>query len=443
MQVGVTYKEILRISYPVMIGALATTVLNATDTAFLGRIGEIELGASAIAGVLYFALAMIGTSLGIGTQILIARRAGEKNESEIGKIFDHSFILLLVLGLSLFILMLFFTPLLLNLAIGSAEIAKSAGEFLKYRSFGIIFLMVATAYRSFYVGIARPKVFGLYAFIMAGLNILLCYLFIFGHGGFPEMGIAGAGLASSLSEFISLIFLVVYTSFKPGIKKFRLFQFLEWKSGLFKSIINLSAPIIMQNLLSMGAWLVFFLFIEKIGAHELAISNIVRAAYMLSMTPMWGFSVAANSMISNVIGQGRKEEVILLLHRILKLTFLCTVLMVLINVIFAESILSVFTGNLSLVHDSFGTFSVINIAMFFFSFAIVCISAVSGTGATKTALYIEIAAIIIYLIYIYLTTFVISKQVETVWFSEVIYWGVTGVASYIYLRGHRWKKIIL
>jgi len=424
-----------------MVGALATTVLNATDTAFLGRIGEVELGASAIAGVLYFALAMIGTSLGIGTQILIARRAGEKNEPEIGKIFDHSLIILLSIGLILFLALFFFSPFLLKLVISSPEIAEAAAEFMKYRSFGFVFLMLATAYRSFYVGIAKPKVYGWYAFIMAAFNIVLCYLLIFGHAGFPKMGIAGAGLASSLSEFISLVFLVAYTYFKPDIKNFQLFKIRKWQSSLFASIINLSAPIVMQNLLSMGAWFVFFLFIEKIGAHELAISNIVRAAYMLSMTPMWGFSVAANSMISNIIGQGRKEEVLLLLHRILKLTFLCTVFMVVINLLFANQILGIFTSDINLIEDSFGVFSVINVAMFFFSFAIVCISAVSGTGATKTALYIEIASIIIYLVYVYVSTFIISKQVETVWFSEVIYWGVTGLASYIYLRGDRWKKI--
>ncbi len=443
MQVGVSYKEILKIAYPVMIGALATTILNATDTAFLGRIGEIELGASAIGGVLYFTLAMVGASLGIGTQILIARRAGEKRETEIGKIFDHSFMILLILGIMLFLLLFYLSPYLLQLVIGSEEIARSCEQFIKFRSFGIIFLMIGTAYRSFYVGIAQPKVYGIYAFIMSGLNILLCYLFIFGHAGLPRMGIAGAGLASSLSEFLSLLYLSIYTSIKPGVHSFKLFQFRRWELAIYKKIINLSAPLVMQNLLSMGAWFVFFLFIEKLGEHELAISNIVRAAYMLSMTPMWGFSVAANSMISNIIGQERREEVMLLLHRILKLTFISTIIMVLINVIFARNILGVFTSDVKLIQDSFSTFAVINFAMFFFSLAIVCISAVSGTGATKTALYIEMGAIIIYLIYVYLTTFVISRQVETVWFSEIIYWGVTGLASYIYLRSHRWKKIIL
>jgi len=441
MQVGISYKEILRIAFPVMIGALATTVLHATDTAFLGRVGEVELGASAIAGILYFTLAMIGTSLGVGTQILIARRAGEKNDAEIGKNFDHSFLLLAFLGFALFLLMFFVAPWILGSAIESPEISHAASEFIRYRSIGIIFLMIATAYRSFYVGIAQPKVFGVYAFIMSSMNIIFCYLLIFGNAGFPQMGIAGAGLASSLAELFSLIFMVVYTRYKQGVKQFRLFSLRKVEPGILKSILNLSTPIVMQNLLSMGSWFIFFLFIEKIGKHELAISNIVRGAYMLSMTPMWGFSVAANSMVSNIIGQERQDEVLLLLKRILNLTWICTLLMVILNLVFSRTILEVFTSDTSLISDSYSTFYVINIAMFFFSTAIVCISAVSGTGATKMALMIEIAAIFIYLLYIYLVTFILSGKVETVWYSEVIYWGFTGLASYVYLRSQHWRKI--
>ena len=95
-------------------------------------------------------------------------------------------------------------------------------------------------------------------------------------------------------------------------------------------IFELSSPIIVQNLLSMGAWFLFFVFIEKIGSHELAISNIVRGAYMISMTPFWGFSVAANSMVSNVIGQGKKEEVLGLVQKIIKLTLVVSLLMIVV-----------------------------------------------------------------------------------------------------------------
>src|ERR1051325_11634587 len=85
-------------AYPVMIGSVAITVLNITDTIFLGRVGEVELGASALGGVFYFALVMVGLGIGTGTQIQIARRAGEKNYSAIGEIFDQSLLIFICLA---------------------------------------------------------------------------------------------------------------------------------------------------------------------------------------------------------------------------------------------------------------------------------------------------------------------------------------------------------
>src|SRR3954466_9289225 len=96
-------------AYPVMIGSLAITVLNITDTIFLGRVGEVELGAAALGGVFYFVMAMIGVAVGTGTQIQIARRAGEKDHKAIGEIFDHSLYIFLVLSVILFIILKYFS----------------------------------------------------------------------------------------------------------------------------------------------------------------------------------------------------------------------------------------------------------------------------------------------------------------------------------------------
>src|SRR6188768_4057020 len=109
MQVNSSYRDIWRMAYPVMIGALAVTVLNITDTIFLGRIGETELGASALGGVFYFVMVMIGVALGVGNQIQIARRAGEKNHQDIGEIFDHCFLMMVVLSVFQFVVLVFFS----------------------------------------------------------------------------------------------------------------------------------------------------------------------------------------------------------------------------------------------------------------------------------------------------------------------------------------------
>jgi putative MATE family efflux protein len=443
MQINSSYRDIMKIAMPVIAGSIAMTILNITDTAFLGRVGETELGASAVGGVLYFAFAMIGVSIGTGTQIMIARRAGEKKESQVGEIFDNSFIILLLLSVLLFAVLKWGSPCILQWILNSDELIKSTGEFLKYRSYGLIFIMIATVFRSFYVGIAQPKIYGTYSFLMAGINMLLCYILIFGNWGFKPMGIGGAGLASSIAEFISLLFIFSYTFMKKGIKSYQLFRFSKVSAGMAKKIMNLSLPLVVQNLLSMGSWFIFFVFIEKIGKHELATSNIVRGAYMINMTPIWGFSVAANSMVSNIIGQGKQHEVFQLLKRIIRITLLITILIITVNLLIPGPLLSLFSNDPVLIQDSMGSLRIISLAMVFFSFAIVSISALSGTGATQTALYIEIGAIVIYLVYNYLAAFVFHWSVEMLWMSEVIYWLFTGIASYYYVKSMHWKKINL
>ena len=85
-----TYAQIWTIAYPILISTLMEQLIGMTDAAFLGRVGEIELGASALGGIFYIAVFMLGFGFSIGAQILMARRNGEGNYERIGTIFYHS-----------------------------------------------------------------------------------------------------------------------------------------------------------------------------------------------------------------------------------------------------------------------------------------------------------------------------------------------------------------
>ena len=84
-----TSKEIRHITYPVLISLLMQQLIGLTDTAYLGRVGEVELGASAVASMYYLAIYMLGFGFSVGAQILIARRNGEKQYHRIGAIFTQ------------------------------------------------------------------------------------------------------------------------------------------------------------------------------------------------------------------------------------------------------------------------------------------------------------------------------------------------------------------
>ena len=96
-----TYKQIWLINFPVMMSILMEQLINITDATFLGHVGEIELGASAIAGIYYLAVYMLGFGFSIGLQVMIARKNGEQDYQETGKIFFQG--LLFLMGLALFL----------------------------------------------------------------------------------------------------------------------------------------------------------------------------------------------------------------------------------------------------------------------------------------------------------------------------------------------------
>ena len=158
MKTQISNKEIWSIALPIMLGNMAQTIINFTDTAFLGRLGVIALGASMLAGLFYFVFTTIETGFAIGIQIIIARRFGEGNHGRIGVIFQHGSIFVLILGLILFSILYIFSDHLLLWLIDSPNIYDASLEYIKYRQFGIIFVCFNFLYRALYVGISNTKV---------------------------------------------------------------------------------------------------------------------------------------------------------------------------------------------------------------------------------------------------------------------------------------------
>lgn len=441
MQLRATYKEIWRLAYPIIISGFAQSLLNIIDTIFLGRVGEVELGASVIAGTWYFIAVIVAWALSSGTQIIISRRLGEKKDSETGIIFDNSLYLLLFFSVICFLLLKFGAHIVFAWTVSSPEVLESALWFSDIRSYGIFFVMLSMPFRAFTISIARTRIITYSMLFMAGVNIVLDYAFIFGKLGSPVMGIRGAALASVIAEMAALLFYIIHALTRIDIKKYNLFRFSMPHPQTMGAILKITYPMGLQYLLSMSGWFLFFLFIEKIGKHELAISNIVRSAYFLGMSPIWGLSAAASTITSNIIGQGRHEDVFVAMKNACILSLGIIGLFALANFLLPEMILRIFTSDPLLIKDAYGCMRVMSIAMLFFAMGFILSTMVAGTGATHIAFMIEAFAISIYITYIYFVVIKFKMQVESVWASEVIYWMLMMALSFLYLKSRKWQSI--
>lgn len=273
-----------------------------TDTAFLGRLGEIPLGAAAIGGLFYVALFMLGFGFATGVQILTGRYNGRDQLHRIGEVVMQGFFTLLLFALTLILVYHVAGTSIINITVKSENIRQATTEFLRFRIWGLLPAFLNVNFRAFYVGITRTRVLSLSSFLMAGLNVILDYALIFGHFGLPAMGISGAAIASVISESASALFFIAYTRYKCNFQNYALkFPFkLRWK--VFRTTIDLSVWVMLQNFVSLAGWLVFFMMVEKTGELNLAASNVIRSLYLVMMIPIWGFATSVNTLVSNSMG---------------------------------------------------------------------------------------------------------------------------------------------
>lgn len=432
------YKEIWKISAPILVGLAIQQFITLIDTAFLGRVGEIELGASAIAGVFYLMLFMFGHGFSIGAQIIIARRNGENNISRIGEVFYQGFSFLLICSFVLIFSTLSFSEFILRKIISSNEILTTVLDYLEPRTWGLLFAFSITIFRAFYVGIVTTKTLTYMAIVMLIVNIILDYLLIFGNFGFPELGIRGAAIASVFAEASACIFLILYTFVNIPIKKYGFNKIVLWNMPLLKEILSVSFWTVIQSFVSVATWFMFFVAIEHIGETNLAISNILRSISAILFMIVAAFGAAANSITSNLIGAGHEDEVIPTVNKNISMTFIITFFLAVMMAIFPEQTMQIYTDDTHLIKNAEMAFYIMLTTYITAIPSFILFNAVSGTGHTKIALLMEIIASFVYVLYLLYIISYLKSDIALCWTCDHSYNIILGILSFVYMRRNKW-----
>ena len=442
MKLDTSYRQILTISLPIMLGSAVQNIIALSDSVFLYHLSEIDFAAIGFVGVFYLIIAAIGFGFSRGGQILIARRMGERNPGEVGRTFYAMLYFELGLALAMFLFMQYGTGLFFAAFVNSDIIYEKSLEYIQYRSFGVFFSYAGVAIIALYTGVARTWFIIVDTLVLAVVNIVLNYGLIFGNLGLPAMGIAGAGLASSIAESIAFFFFVIYILFDKKARLYGLFKppKIDWE--LIKLQLKMSTPIVAQSVVGLGSWFVFFGIVENLGERQLAITNLVRMVYLVLSIPSWGFASGINTLVSNFIGQKRREAVVLVVWKTAKICFVMTILFSLPVIFFPEYTLYPLLGSedMSLIRDSQNTFYVLFGIISFFSIGGVFFNGLVGTGATMYGLKIQSICAVGYLIYIYVVVEYTTGGLEWAWASEIFYWIIMIIFAWVYLKGNDWHR---
>jgi putative MATE family efflux protein len=432
-----------------MLGLLAQNIVQLTGTFFLGHVSDpdhpgiagIYQSASGLSGIYYIAIFTVCFGFSIGGQIMISRRNGEKNYDKIGSIVIQGIIFLQAFALILFFLSGFLAENVLSMFMKSPKVYAATEAYLSWRIYGFFFAAINVMFRAFYVGIARTKVLTFNAITMAVVNIIADYLLIFGNSGFPKLGIEGAAIAAVLSEIASVLFFSIYTFATVDFKKYG-FVKMKFNFKIIRSILNISSFTMVQYIISMSTWFLFFMAIEQHSEDDLKITNLVRSFYMVYFIPMNALATTANTLVGNTIGMGNVKGVLPLIKKVAFLNSGIVVIMIVATFVAPEFWISFIApqDQISLIKDTVAPLIVLLFSLPISALSTVTFNSISGTGNTRIALILEMITMAIYIIA--MVTIVVYKQMSVTWCwtVEYFYWGPLLIFSVLYLMRGKWQN---
>ncbi len=437
------FRQILGLAMPISLALLVPQINFITNNIFLGGLGELELACAGITGVYYLIFAVIGNGLNNGLQALIARRAGQNLPKEIGKLFFHGIWIALVIAFAGILITYTLAPTILRATIHDSRVAEMAISFLMIRIWGLPFLYLYIMRNALLVGTNQTRYLVWGTLAEASVNIFLDYALIYGHFGLPAIGFNGAAFASIIAEGCGLLVIYFVIHLKGLHRQFAFFEKPLLTGVTFRLILVQSSPLILQFAISIISWEYFYILVEHHGPRSLAISNIMRNIFGVAGIFSWAFAATTNTMVSNLIGQGRTNEVMPLITRIAKVSFgFSAVIVVLLN-LFPAVLLSFFGQQELFIAEALPVIRVVSVALIMMSFSVVWLNAVTGSGNTVVNLTIEIVTIVLYCIYVYITLEYLDLPITWGWMSEWVYWMSMFTMAFFYLRSGKWKGKVI
>ena len=443
LKVGVSYREIWKIALPIALALLVPQLNLVINSIFLGHHSEQSLAMASLTGVYYLMFAAIGFGLNNGMQTLISRRAGEDRPEEIGHIFTQGVCIAFIVALFGILLTYTVTPFVLRRYLSPVQADESL-SFLRIRILGLPFLYVYQLRNALLVGINKSKYLVIGTLAETAANIFFDYTLIFGHWGFPALGFNGTAVASVIAEFTGMIVIFSVISRKGIAKEFSLFTRLRIDRERSVSILRMSGPLAFQHAASILAWFFFYVLVARNASQTgLALSTIMRTVFGFFGTFFWSLAATTNSMVSNIIGQGRRDQVLGLVGKITKLSVGIGLTICLLLNLFPEQYLLLFRSDETFVQTGIPVLRAIAGAMVVLSAGTVWLNAVTGTGNSHITFLIEVITLVFYCSYVFVVMEVKKMSIFWGWCSEWLYWILLFSCAFGYMKSGRWKSKVI
>jgi|SRR6218665_975401 len=445
------FKANLKLAYPVIIGMLGHTLIGIVDNIMVGKLGSTELAAVSLGNSMIFIAMSIGIGFSTAITPIIAEAEAERDDSKIRSAFHHGLFLCIILGFSLFGVVVLAKPFM-ELLHQPAEVIALAKPFIDWVAFSLVPLIIYQGYKQFADGLSMTKV-SMYAIVMANiLHVIINYCLIYGFWIFPKMGIIGAALGTVISRIAMVVFMHYILSRRERLKPyFQNFSFDEIKKEMIKKIVDLGLPSAMQMLFEVvlftaGIWLCGNIGKTSQAANQIALS-LASMTFMFAM----GLSVVSMIRISTQKGLNDYKQLIIVARSIFLLAILIEIVFAVMFVALHQILPYLFLNmenhdqlldNQEVIAIAAKLLLVAAVFQISDGIQVVVLGALRGLQDVKIPMYITFIAywIVGFPISYYLGIHTELKAVG-VWIGLLA--GLTAAAIFLYIRFHYLTKKLL
>lgn len=439
------YKKILQVALPAIAGLSTQMVVSLVDSAMVGRLDEATyaLAAMGIGVLATWALISFFSSLATGIHVIVARRFGEKNFIACGNTLNNSLLVALVLGTLVASVGVLFAYPIASFFATDETVALYASEYIFYRFLGIPLFLISVSYRGFYFGISKTKIFMLSGIITNLLNIIFNYIFIYGTLGFPRMGLAGAGLGSTLATSFDLFFytsIIVLPFYRNRFRNFSNFRF-DWE--VIKAIFRISLPVSFQNVFILIGFLSFVAITGIIGIEEQAATQAVISTLFISLLPCFGFGIAIQTLVGNNLGAKKYNLAKIYAFEAAKIASIYTIMLGIIFLSIPQVVLLIITTDQGIIETAIPALRVAGFAQIFYAVGVVLANGLQSAGRTVFVMKAEVIAnLFIFVPLSYLLGVTFKLGLVGAWLALPIYIIIYSVSILLKFNSKDWFKQI-
>lgn len=445
---AISHRQILTVCLPLMMSSAAVTVMEFTDRIFLTHYSVEAISAATPAGVT--ALLFIAFFSGVTgyAGVFIAQYTGAGADRRVGGVLWQALYFSILSGLCFLALAGLAGPIF-RLGGHSPDVQRLEIVYFRILCLGAVLHVAEIGLAGFFTGRGLTRPVMIVNILGMALNIPLDYALINGFGPFPELGIAGAGLAT-VAAWLFMLLLYTVLIFRPGNdRRFAVWSARRWDTALFGRLMRYGIPGSLQFCLDICAFLFFIFMVGRIGKPALAATNIVITVNALAFLPALGFSQGVSMLVGQALGRGDPDRARMAVRKAIQLLLGFIVLVDLLYLLAPEQVIGLFvpggmpgTGYATILATAVRLLRVVAIYIFMDALYMIFAGALRGAGDTRFVMWsIGLASVVVMIGPTYLVVEVLKLDLMAAWICVLLFITCLFAICGLRYRQGRWQSM--